>query len=144
LTQDNYIGTAVARIVIIVLIETAGLFCLASKAFLYFDDLDSDHASAWLLLIGAVLMGGGLIVLLRSESMKQATASQRWRTLFVVLGVSLLLTLITFAALTTVLRTNWPGDKVRPLETVHTTKGRDCCRRIQSAPGAVADLPAFL
>jgi hypothetical protein len=104
------------KLVAIILVETAGLFCLASKAFLYFDDLDSDRASASLLYIGAGLMGGGLFVLLRTESMKRATASQRWRTLFVVMGVSLILTLTTFAVLAKVLRRNLPGDKIRPLE----------------------------
>jgi hypothetical protein len=108
------------KIVAIIFVETAGLFCLASKAFLYFDDLDSDRASASLLYIGAGLMGGGLFVLLRSESMKQATTSQRCRTFFVVIGVSLILTVTTFAVLAKVLRRNWPGDKIRPLEAVNT------------------------
>ena len=109
-----------AKLVAIILVETAGLFCLASKAFLYFDDLDSDRASASLLYIGAGLMGGGLFVLLRSESMKGATASRRWRTLFVVIGASLILTVTTFAVLAKTLRENWPGDKIRPLEAVNT------------------------
>jgi hypothetical protein len=104
------------------LVQTAGLFCLASKAFLYLDDLDSDRASASLLYIGAGLMGGGLFVLFRSESMKQPTTSRRWRTLFVVMGVSLILTVTTFAVLAKVLRRNWPGDKIRPLEAVSTTR----------------------
>jgi hypothetical protein len=115
----------------IILVETAGLFCLASKAFLHFDDLDSDRASAWLLYIGAGLMGGGLFVLLRTESIEQATASQRWRTLFVVIVVSLILTVTTFAVPAKVLRRNWPGDKLRPLEAVNTT-------RDTSAPGPIA------
>jgi hypothetical protein len=108
------------KIVAITLVETAGLFCLASRAFLYLDALDSDDVPRWLPFLGASLMGGGLFVLLRSESMKQATTFQRCRTFFVVIGVSLILTLTTFAVLAKVLRRNWPGDKIRPLEAVNT------------------------
>ncbi len=109
------------KLVAITFVETAGLFCLASRAFLYFDALDSDDVPRWLPFLGASLTGGGLLVLLRSESMKQATISQRCRTFFVVIGVSLILTVTTFAVLARVLRENWPGDKVRPLEAANKT-----------------------